>query len=257
MLLAIDIGNTQTVIGVFDDLHKLFHHWRISTMAKGTADEKGVIVADLLTLNGLRPADMSDVIISSVVPESTGAYTEMSSALFKIEPLIVDTSLIKGVKIDYKYPAEIGADRLVNALAGYRLFSGPLIVVDFGTATTFDVITKEGAYLGGVIAPGVEISANALFKAAAKLSHTELRIPDRVIGEDTASSLRAGIVLGAAAMVDGLVERIREELDSKFKVIATGGLAELIAPQCNTVSHTEPFLTLLGLQMVFADRISG
>lgn len=255
--MAIDIGNTQTVIGLFDSSEQLFHHWRISTDSTGTADEKAIVLTNLLSIDGMKPADISDVVISSVVPSCTSSFAKMSAGLLKIKPFVVEPASVAGIKIAYKHPHEIGADRIVNSLAGYRLFGGPLIAVDFGTATTFDVITKDGAYQGGAIAPGVETSAASLFAAAARLARTELLPPSKVIGDDTSESLRSGIIFGAAAMVDGMVERIKAEANSKFKVIATGGLAELIAPHCKSVSHVEPFLTLLGLQMIYKDKVES
>lgn len=257
MLLAIDIGNTQTVIGLFDDSDRLSHHWRISTNRRETADEKAIMTTNLLAIDGVKLADVSGVVISSVVPSCTSSFTEAAKRLFKVVPFVVDSASVTDLKIAYKHPHEIGADRIVNALAGFRLFGGPLIIVDFGTATTFDVIAKDGVYLGGAISPGVEISAESLFAAAAKLTRVELAAPKKVVGTVTATSMQSGIVFGAAAMVDGMVERIKKETGLQFKVIATGGLAELIAPHCASVVRVEPFLTLLGLQIIYIERVKS
>lgn len=254
MLLAIDVGNTQTVIGLFDESDKLFYQWRVATRADETADEKGILLSNLLLSDGLNAADISGVALSSVVPDCTTAMVGMSRRLLKLEPLVVNFATTKQFKIAYKHPREVGADRIVNALAAIKLFGAPLIIVDFGTATTFDVISSAGAYLGGAIAPGVRISANALFTAAAKLSRAPLVAPKKAVGTDTASSVQAGIIFGGAALVDGMIERIKTETKSKYKTIATGGLAELITPYCSTISHIEPSLTLYGLQLVFKEK---
>lgn len=253
MLLAIDVGNTQTVYGLFDEAEKMINHWRLSTNDRHTADEKSVEVTNILMIEGIKPADINGLVISSVVPECTDSLVAMSKEFLKLEPLLVRAADLSGIKIEYDRPDEIGSDRIINALAGYRMFGGPLIIVDFGTATTFDIVSKVGAYVGGVISPGLEISAKALFRSAAKLSRIEMKAPSRVIGSDTVTSIQSGIIYGTAAMVDGMVGRIKEDTNSKYKVVATGGVSELIAPFCRNINHTEPFLTLLGLQMAYRD----
>jgi len=250
MLLAIDVGNTQTVIGLFDG-DKLCEHWRVSTDPNKTGDELAIILADLLSLVNLGLKDISAVIISSVVPNLTSAFGEMSEQILKLKPLIVGPGIKTGVSILYDQPREVGADRIANAVAAYELYGGPTIVVDFGTATTFDVISKDGEYLGGVIAPGIEISANALFAAAAKLSRVEIIRPERVVGKNTAESIQSGIIYGTVGQVDGIVNRLKKELAGTPKVIATGGLAELIVSECQTVDSHEPMLTLVGLRLIY------
>jgi len=254
MLLAIDVGNTQTVIGLFDDSEKLFYQWRITTRANETPDEKSILLSNLLLRDGLNAADISSVVLSSVVPDCTSAMVEMSRGLLKLNALVVDSATTKQLKIAYKHPREIGADRIVNAIAAIKLFGGPLIIVDFGTATTFDVISNDGTYMGGAIAPGIKISSDALFDAAAKLNRVVLTAPKKTVGTDTSSSLQSGIIFGGAALVDGMIERIKTETKTDYKTIATGGLAELITPYCAKISHIEPFLTLYGLQLVFKER---
>ena len=218
MLLAIDVGNTQTVIGLFDESENLFYQWRIATRANETQDEKGILLNNLLLSDGLNAADITAVALSSVVPSCTTSIVEMSRRFLKLDPLIVDFTITKQLKTTYNHPREIGADRIVNAVAALKLFGGPIIIVDFGTATTFDLISNNGTYLGGAIAPGVKISADALFLAAAKLSRIPLSAPKKAVGTDTSSSLQSGIIFGAAAMVDGMIERIKDETKSECKI---------------------------------------
>jgi type III pantothenate kinase len=250
MLLAVDVGNTQTVLGVFDQ-KKLLCDFRISTDRDKTADELAITLADLLRLQELKLQDIKALIVSSVVPSHTSALTTMARDHLNISPLIVGPGVKTGMPILYENPHEVGADRIVNGVAAFTLYGGPAIVVDFGTATTFDVISEKGEYLGGAIAPGVQISADALFTVAAKLSRVDIVRPKAVIGKNTAESLQSGILFGYAGQVDAMVNRITEELGKKPVVIATGGLAELVHPECRTIEKLDLLLTLKGLQMIF------
>lgn len=250
MLLVVDVGNTQTCIGIFDkDILKC--HWRISTNREETSDEVAVTLADLLNLESLRLADINAVVISSVVPHCTAAYEEMTYKILKLKPLVVGPGVKTGLPILYDNPHEVGADRIVNAVAAYELYGGPVIIVDFGTATTFDVVSKKGEYLGGAIVPGVEVSAEALFEKAARLSRIDLTKPPSVIGKNTQESLQAGIIFGTIGLVDTLVKRIIEEIGSECFVVATGGLAELIAPECQSINKIDTLLTFTGLKKVY------
>ena len=253
MLLAIDVGNTETAIGLFDGGKGLTKHWRVSTRDNHTADEKIIEIADILAIDSFSSADITAIVLSSVVPACTRSYSEMGKRLLGEDPLIVGAHNISGLKIEYERPDEIGADRLVNSLAGLRLFESPLIIVDFGTATTFDIINEAGSYLGGIIAPGLEISAQALFKSAAKLSQVELVAPDNIIGTDTVSSIQSGLMYGTAAMVDGVIEKIVYATNTSYYVVATGGISNRVASHCRSVKKIEPLLTLLGLQMIYED----
>lgn len=250
MILAVDVGNTQTVLGLFAE-GVLDGHWRISTNPLSTADELKVTVGALLDAEGHGWSHLERVVIASVVPRLTAAYEELAMAATGSQPMIVGPGLKSGMQIRYDNPHEVGADRIVNALAAYEAFGGPVIVVDFGTATTLDVIDADGAYLGGAIAPGIETSAEALFSKAARLSKVDLEAPERAIGTNTRASLQAGLVLGEAAKIDGLVRRIWDELGTESAVVATGGLAERLAPLCETVGHVDADLTLKGLILIY------
>lgn len=250
MILAVDVGNTQTVLGLIDG-GALDGHWRVSTDAGLTADELRVKIGALLAAEGLSWADVERAIIASVVPILTTEYEAMATRTTGVPPIVVGPGVKTGMDIRYENPREVGADRIVNAVAAHRLHGGPVVVVDFGTATTIDVIAEDGGYLGGAIAPGVETSAEALFSRAARLSKVDLEPPDRVIGTNTRASVQAGLILGEAAMVDGLVRRVWGELGVKAKVIATGGLAERMAPLCETIDEVDSDLTLKGLGFVY------
>jgi type III pantothenate kinase len=254
VILAVDVGNTQTVIGLFEG-DSLDGHWRLSTEASLTADELGAKIGGLLHIEGIAFSDVSRMIVSSVVPTLTDAYEELSAKLIGSDPMVVGPGLKTGMPIRYDNPHEVGADRIVNGVAAFEAYGGPVTIVDFGTATTLDVIDAEGAYLGGAIAPGVEASAEALFDKAARLSEVDLDPPARVIGTNTAASVQAGLLLGEAVMVDGLVRRVWEELGSETTVVATGGLAERMAPLCETVSEVDPDLTLKGLMLIYARNV--
>jgi type III pantothenate kinase len=250
VILAIDVGNTQTVLGLFDTA-QLDAHWRVHTNADLTSDELSVKIAGLLASDGYTWADIEQVVVSSVVPRLTHTYEEIAERATGRAPMVVGPGLKTGMPIRYDNPHEVGADRIVNGVAAHDRFGGPVVVVDFGTATTIDVIDAEGAYLGGAIAPGVEASAEALFSKAARLSKVDLEPPERVIGTNTTSSVQAGLLLGEAAMIDGLVRRVWAELGDEALVVATGGLAHTMAPLCETISEVDEDLTLKGLLIIF------
>ena len=250
MLLAIDIGNTNVVVGIFEK-NRLAANWRVGTNTQITPDEYAMIFKDLFGFAGLEFGQVAGVIISTVVPPLLPVMAEMSRKYFRIEPMIVTHQLRTGITIKYDNPKEVGADRIVNAAAAYRLYGGPLIIVDFGTATTFCAVTREGEYLGGAITPGIRISAEALFQRASKLPRVELAKPARVIGADTTTAMQAGILYGYAGLVDGIVERMKKELPGSPRVVATGGLAELVAPETKSIQEIRPQLTLEGLQLLY------
>jgi type III pantothenate kinase len=251
MLLAIDIGNTNIVWGVFDG-DKLLVDWRVSTDHAKTTDEYAILLLDLLRVEGISPERMDGVILSSVVPPLTPQFEELSETYFHCLPLIVAVEIETGLTIKYTNPQEVGSDRIVNAAAAYRRYGGPIIIVDFGTATTFCAVTPEGEYLGGAIAPGLRISAEALYARTAKLPKIELARPKSAIGQDTVTSMQAGLIFGYAGLVDELVQRIQHELGRECFVVATGGLAGLIAPESRTIREVRPHLTLEGLALLWA-----
>jgi type III pantothenate kinase len=250
VILAIDVGNTQTVIGLFEG-EVLGGHWRIATEAQATADELRIKIGGLLESEALAWSRVERVIVSSVVPRLSEAYDEAARKATGTAPMSVGPGLKTGLPIRYDNPHEVGADRIVNSVAAIEAYGAPVVVVDFGTATTIDVIDADGAYLGGAIAPGVETSADALFSRAARLSKVDLEDPGTVIGRNTRQSVQAGLILGEAAMVDGLVRRTWRELGVETPVVATGGLAERMAPLCETVTDVDSDLTLKGLMLVY------
>jgi type III pantothenate kinase len=250
MLLAIDIGNTNVVWGIFEG-RTLLAHWRLATDPKTTADEYGILCANLLVRSGRTAEQITGAIISSVVPALTGTFESMIGTYFACTPLIVSSDMDTGLTLRYQNPKEIGSDRIVNAAAAHHKFQRDLIIVDFGTATTFCAVTHTGEYLGGVIAPGLGISAEALFARAAKLSKVELARPKTVIGTDTAGSIQSGLLFGYAGLVDALVRRMEQELGRPSYVIATGGLASVVAPETSSIRKVEPLLTLEGLEFLF------
>jgi type III pantothenate kinase len=250
MLLAIDVGNTQTVVGLFNGT-ELADHWRIATDAERTSDELALMIAQFLGFHGFSFADVvTGVAVSSGVPRVTGALREMTDRYFGIDALVLEPGVRSGMPILYDNPKEVGADRIANAVGAYDLYGGPSIVVDFGTATTIEAISGKGEYLGGAIFPGVEISLDALFGRAAGLRRVELVAPKHVIGKSSVESIQSGCIYGFSAQVDGVVDRFTAEL-GECEVIGTGGLGELIIPHTRTVSHFEPWLTLYGLRIVF------
>ncbi|MFM7841742.1 MAG: type III pantothenate kinase [Nitrospira sp.] len=250
MLLAIDIGNTNVVWGIYEG-RTLTGHWRLATDASKTADEYGILFVNILRETGIDSTRITDAIVSSVVPALTAVFDEMVETYFRHTPLIVSSDLDMGIQIAYPNPKEIGSDRLVNAAAGYDRYKTSLIIVDFGTATTFCAITARGEYLGGAIAPGLGIASDALFTRTAKLPKVDLIRPKTVIGTDTASGIQSGLIFGYAGLVDEMVGRMQIELGQKATVIATGGLAALIAPESRTIREVRPFLTLEGLELLY------
>ncbi len=250
MLLAVDAGNTHTVFGLFEAEH-LRADWRVATRKEQTADELGALLQSLFDLAGFDPARVLGMIVSSVVPDVNEVLVQTGERYFGCTPLFVGPGLKTGMPILYENPHEVGADRIVNAVAAHARLGAPVIVLDFGTATTFDVVGPGGEYLGGVIAPGLGLSAEALFEKAARLHRVGVRRPERVIGRNTEQSLQSGLFHGYAERVRGLVRRIREELGQEAPVIATGGLARTFEPELDFVQSIDPGLTLEGLRLIW------
>jgi type III pantothenate kinase len=248
-LLAIDVGNTHTVVGVYEN-EKLVRHWRVLSDAGRTADEYGVLLWNLYRASDLPIPRRSAIIVCSVVPPMTKVVEDLCRDYFRSEPLVVGPGVKTGMPILYDNPKEVGADRIVNAVAAYEKYKETCIVVDFGTATTFDCISAKGEYLGGVITPGLGISLDALVTRTAKLPRVELVRPPKVVGKNTVHAIQAGIVYGYVALVDGLVARIRDEMGAKARVIATGGFATMLAPESTTIETFDEFLTLEGLRLI-------
>jgi type III pantothenate kinase len=249
VLLAIDVGNTNTVLGAYEGA-KLRHHWRIETSNTRTSDEYGILVLQLFAAAGLDPAHVDAVAISSVVPPLAFTLEGMSLRYFKVKPLFVGPGVKTGMPILYENPREVGADRVVNAVAAYERWRCGLVVVDFGTATTFDAVSPKGEYLGGAIAPGIAISMEALFRNASKLPRVEFTRPPQVVGKNTVASIQSGVVYGYVGLVDGICARMSEELGFSPKVVATGGLAPLIAGISKAISEVDEHLTLEGLRLL-------
>ena len=256
MLLAVDVGNTQTTLGLFEG-SRLASQWRIATRRERTADELALLFGGFLEQRGLSfSRQITGAAIASVVPDQTQALREMVGRYFHFPPIVVGPGIKTGIPILTDNPKEVGADRIVNALAAFSRFGGPCIVVDFGTATTYDAVSERGEYLGGAIAPGVEVSAVALFSSTARLPRVEISPPHSVIGKNSVESIQSGLVFGAAAEVDGMVERMQKELGGHATVVATGGLAGVIVPACEGIDQVEPWLTLEGLRLVFEKNVS-
>ncbi|MFZ4431840.1 MAG: type III pantothenate kinase [Microthrixaceae bacterium] len=254
MLLVIDVGNTQTVVGLYDAggrSHQLLDHWRLATHAERTSDELLLLLRQLLETRGLElRTDVRGVAVSSGVPSVTFELRRMCERYLELEPVVLGAGVRTGMPVLYDNPKEVGADRVANAVGAFDLYGGPTIVVDFGTATTFDVISERGEYLGGAIVPGIEISLDALFGRAAALRQVELVEPRSVIGKTTVESIQSGALYGYASLVDGMCERI-EALIGEATIIATGGLAGLLTPITESIEHEEPWLTLHGLRLVW------
>lgn len=254
-LLAVDVGNTNTVLGLYDG-DALARHWRLTSRRDATADEIALSVEGLLRLlPGVETPD--DVIVASVVPALRFPMRQAFRQLFDREPIFVEPGIRTGMPILYEVPSEVGADRIVNAVAAHARLGGPCIVVDFGTATTFDVVTAKGEYAGGVIVPGITISAEALFEKAARLWRVEIRRPDRVVGKTTAASIQSGLYFGYLSLVDGVIDRIVRETGGTPRVIATGGLAELFAGASERIQEVDPLLTLTGLRLIYERNRGG
>jgi type III pantothenate kinase len=256
VLLAADVGNTETVLGIFRG-DELEHTWRISTQPERTADEHALALQGFLGQRAMSfESQVSGLVIASVVPSVTEALREMALRYFPFPPVIVGPGTKTGVPILTDNPREVGADRIVNTLAAFTKFGGPSVVVDFGTSTNFDVVSDKGEFLGGVIAPGIQVSASSLFSHTARLTRVELVVPRSVVGKNTVEAIQSGLLYGTAGEVDGVVERIRAELAAPAAtVIATGGLAPVVAPHCRTIDHHEPWLTLEGLRLVFEKNV--
>lgn len=251
MLLAVDVGNTQTHIGMFAN-KELRAEWRTSTQRDRTADELALVFQEFLSFEGLSfSRQVSGVVVGSVVPSLTASMREMVTRYFHFDPVVVEAGVKTGMPVLTDNPREVGADRIANAVAAHDLVGGPVIVVDFGTATTVDVVSEAGEYLGGAIAPGIEISANALASAAAQILRVELVPPKSPIGKNTTECVRSGVILGTAAMIDGMVERMQKELGGHAAVVGTGGIAGQILKECFTEIQHEPTLTLLGLRIIY------
>ncbi len=250
MLLAVDVGNSTTVVGTFAGA-ELVHHWRISTESERTPDELALLVQGLLDFAGLTRDDLDGVVVASVVPPLTETIREMCARYVPADALVLEPGVRTGIPLRYDNPREIGADRIANAVAAQDLYGGPAIVVDFGTSTNFDAVSRDGEFVGGAIAPGVHISSEALVERAARLPKVETVRPATAIGRTTVQALQAGIVFGFAGQVDAIVRRIADELGPGVTTVATGGMASAILETCTTIDHHDPWLTLKGLRIVW------
>jgi type III pantothenate kinase len=256
VLLAVNVGNTNTMVGVFRG-DTLEHHWRVSTEPERTADELAVLFGGLLEHAGLSfSSQITGVVISSVVPTSTGALRDMVNRYFNFPPVVVEPGTKTGIPILIDNPRELGADRVVNALAAFARYGGPCIVIDFGTATTYDVVTDRGEFLGGAIGPGVQTKNASLSRETARLPLVELQTPRSVVGKNTVEAIQSALLFGSAAEADGIIDRMRKELGGSATVVATGGLAPVVVPHCQFVDEVDPWLTLEGLRLVF-ERTAG
>jgi type III pantothenate kinase len=250
MLLVIDLGNTNLTIGLYQD-EKLMNHWRLATDQNRMPDEYGLQLLGLLTNAQKTPSDLSGVCLASVVPPLTGRIVEACRQYLHQEPLVVDAGVKTGVRIRYDDPKTVGADRVADAVAVMHVYGGPACIIDFGTATTFNALTKDGDYLGGAITAGISLAAEALFTHAAKLQQIDLQKPPSVIGRNTTHAMQSGLIYGYVALVEGMVERFRMELGAEMKVIATGGMAELVTRETESIQIHAPWLTLDGLRLIW------
>jgi type III pantothenate kinase len=250
VLLAVDIGNTNITIGVFNG-SKLKATWRVATGIHRMPDEYASLMLHLFEHEGIAVSQITDAILCSVVPPVAGVFEEMCRRYLKVTPVLVEAGIKTGVRISMDNPREVGADRIVNAVAAHQLYGGAVIVIDLGTATTFDAVSKEGDYLGGAIAPGIAIATEALFSRTAVLPRVELTHPNRAIGRNTVAAMQSGIVFGYAGLIEGIVTRIKQELGDKAKVVATGGYAELLARETPAIDEVNPDLTLIGLRLIY------
>lgn len=249
MLLVVDIGNSNITLGVFRG-QDLVASWRLKTDVHQTADEYAVLLKSLLAGDGLSVSDIGEAALASVVPPLVATFQQSLERYLGVKPLLVEAGIRTGVRVSTDNPKEVGADRICNAVAAYQLYGGPAVVIDFGTATTFDVVSEDGDYLGGAIAPGLEVALEALFQHTAKLPSVELARPQHAIGKNTVASMQSGLIFGYVGLVEGIVRRIKRELGGKAKVIATGGLAEIIARETPVIELVDPQLTLVGLRLI-------
>ena len=256
MLLVIDVGNTNTVLGVFEG-KKLRAQWRLTTPSAQTADEYGLLIRNLFSLDGIQPAQISGIMVASGVPPLNAWLEEMGEKYFKLKALFVGPGVRTGMAIHYENAQEVGADRIANGVAAFEKYGGPCVVVDFGTAITFDAVSEKGEYLGGVIAPGIEISAAALFEHAARLPRVEIREPSKVIGTNTVGSMQSGLFYGAVGLVDSILDRLCQTLGRKTKVVATGGQASLVAGASKYKPPVDPWLTLEGLRIIYERHLAS
>ncbi len=256
MLLVIDVGNSNIVVGIYHK-DKLINNWRVVTSNYRTSDEFHLLLTMLFYTSDIKPSQIHGCCISSVVPDINSALYQLCVRAFSFEPVMVEPGIRTGILLQCDNPKEVGADRIVNAVAAIEEYGGPLIIVDFGTATTFDVITAKSEWVGGVIVPGIQLSANALFEHCAKLPRVEISIPPAVIGRDTVNNIRSGLTYGYADLVDGIIERIRKEIGAPVRTIATGGMAEIIMQLTKNIDIVDPLLTLKGLKNIFEKNVRG